>query len=131
MWCIPINLTTKDLTGLLVLIKFFTVGISNESEVNKYLKVDSQHSCLIPFFFIYTFPFEYQEKIYMIRLYFYPVFIIYITFLSVVHGDNRAPTMDSCPTLENREVPAKDVLDLRVDDIAYIASIGDRYYYGI
>jgi hypothetical protein len=67
----------------------------------------------------------------MIRLYFYPVFIIYITFLSVVHGDNRAPTMDSCPTLENREAPAKDVLDLRVDDIAYIAAIGDRYYYGV
>lgn len=31
-----------------------------------------------------------------------------------------------CPTLEPREEPAKDVTDLRIDDISVIAGLGDR-----
>ncbi|KAI8876616.1 hypothetical protein K501DRAFT_154650, partial [Backusella circina FSU 941] len=39
-------------------------------------------------------------------------------------------TIGHCPKLEPRYKPASDVLDLRVDDIAYIASVGDSVIAG-
>lgn len=35
-------------------------------------------------------------------------------------------TIENCPALPDRTAPAKDVTDLRIDDINIIGALGDR-----
>lgn len=39
----------------------------------------------------------------------------------------KVTSMKDCPALTPRSAPARDVTDLRVDDIKVMASLGERY----
>lgn len=54
------------------------------------------------------------------------IFVLFVTAAASTMALNVA-SIDDCPALPDRDATAKDVTDLRIDDIKVIGGLGDRY----